>query len=440
MRTQRELETGLPADPEKTHPALTPVPPQADHAALTKLDPGVAAGMLTRMQATHGNAYVSRLARSAQLQRNPSTDAPIKVQPDAPLSAREASTQLLMKLFGADGLYATMGKHLTQFEGDMKTELGWYAGDKKSSDKKKKGVDAAMEAASSAAKSKAKETITAGLTALVGLIPKAGGPAGTAAGLLAGVLWKEFDKIAEFDPMVTEPALKQPHQHYIEAMDLARRRSSRTLMELVTANLDEMSAGSVEDVKHMLKLVDDAIATVDGRFYLDIVQGYRDIAPAKTVEPETPHAMHTGEKRGIWGGGTWVTPIKSGTIYVQFKTKGSRPEDIQIVRTIVPELPSDVMERFDSVSSSLTLAHLVETDELVMEGDAMNNWKVRIVKDRTSKLKWAESPSWTEQYLSGVAESMGGPRNEDHYKFHMGAVNVYAQIVNTPLAQAKLST
>ena len=442
MRTQRELAAKLPTDleTERPEPAIAPVPTQHENA-LAKMDPGLAAGMLTRMQSTHGNAHVSRLARSAQLQRNPSADAPVKVKPDATLSAREGAAQLVVKLFGTDGLYDTMGKHLTSFENDMKTELGWYAGDKKASSKKKKGVDAAVDAASSAAKSKAKETITAGVKALAGLIPKVGGPAGTAAGLLAGVLWKEFDKIAEFDPMVTEPALKQPHQHYIEAMDLARRRSSRTLMEQVTANLDEMSAGSVEDVKAMLKLVDDGIAQVDARFYLDIVKGYRDIAPAKTIEPETPHAQYTGEQRGIWGGGTWVTPIKSGTIYVQFKAAGSRPDDIQIVRTLVPELPSDVMERFDSVASSLTLGHLVEMDELVMEGDVMNNWKVRIVKEATtSKLKWAESPSWTEQYLSGVAEAMGGPRNEDHFKFHTGAVNVYAKIATTPLSQAKLST
>ena len=144
-------------DLERPHPApvLTPVAPQSEDLALAKLDRGVAAGMLTRMQSTHGNAYVSRMAQSALIQRNPSktVDAPIKVQPGAELSAREGAAQLVVKLFGADGLYDTMGKHLTQFENDMKTELGWYAGDKKASSKKKKGVDAAMEAASSAAKS-----------------------------------------------------------------------------------------------------------------------------------------------------------------------------------------------------------------------------------------------------------------------------------------------
>ena len=77
------------------------------------MDPGLAAGMLTRMQSTHGNAYVSRLARSAQLQRNPDADAPVKVKPDATLSAREGAAQLVVKLFGTDGLYDTMGKHLT---------------------------------------------------------------------------------------------------------------------------------------------------------------------------------------------------------------------------------------------------------------------------------------------------------------------------------------
>ena len=58
----------------------------------------------------------------------------------------------------------------------------------------------------------------------------------------------------------------------------------------------------------------------------------------------------------------------------------------------------------------------------------------------TSKLTWAESPSYSVQYLSAVADAIGGPRSEDHFKFHTGAVNVYAQIVNTPLSQAKLST
>ena len=399
--------------------------------------------MLTRLQGSHGNAYVSRLAQTALLQRDrPQTAAPpIKGQPGAVLSAGEAVHQLLLKLYGADGLFDTMGVHLARFEGDMKTELGWYAGDKKASSKKKKGVDAAMDAAAGAAKSKAKETITSGVKYLANLIPKVGGPAGTAAGILAGVVWKEFDKIAEYDPVITEPALKQPHQHYIEAADLARKAASRSLVNELTANMDEMAAGSVEDVKATIKLVDDAIAQVDARFYLDLVQGYRDIAPAKTVELETPHAQWTGEKRGVWGGGTWVTPIKSGTIYVQFKASGSRPDDIKIERTVVPELPSDVMERFDSVSSSLTLAHLVETDQLVMEGDVMNGWEVRIVKDATtSKLTWAESPSYSAQYCGAVAESMGHHGSEDHFKFHTGAVNVYAQIVNTPLSQAKLST
>ena len=281
----------------------------------------------------------------------------------------------------------------------MKTELGWYAGDKKASSKKKKGVDAAMDAAASAAKSKAKETVTSGVKYLAGLIPKVGGPAGNAAGVLAGVVWKEFDKIAEYDPVITEPALKQPHQHYIEAADLARRRRAGSLVNELTANMDEMAAGSVEDVKATIKLVDDAIAQVDARFYLDLVQGYRESRPPRPSSSRRLTPSGPARSAGLWGGGTWVTPIKSGTIYVQFKASGSRPDDIKIERTVVPELPSDVMERFDSVSSSLTLAHLVETDELVMEGDVMNGWEVRIVKDATtSKLTWAESPSYSDQY------------------------------------------
>jgi len=101
VRTQRELAAKLPTDleAERPDPAIAPVPTQHEDA-LAKMDPGLAAGMLTRMQSTHGNAYVSRLARSAQLQRTPGADAPVKVKPDATLSAREGAAQLVVKLFG----------------------------------------------------------------------------------------------------------------------------------------------------------------------------------------------------------------------------------------------------------------------------------------------------------------------------------------------------
>jgi hypothetical protein len=428
------VDTRRASDPQSSGETLAP------ETALANVSNGGAAGLLIELQHSHGNAYVSRLAQTALIQRDPQTDAPIKVKKGSVLSPGEAVDLLQAKLWSATGLFDTMGKHLAHFEDDMRTQLGWYAGDKKKSSKEKEGMDAATAAASSAAKSKAKEVITSGVKVLAGLIPKVGGPAATGAGALADVLWKQFDKIADYDPVITEPARKKPHQQYIEALDKARVEGSRALQADFIANKDEMAAGGLEAIMGMMKTVDDGLATVDKRFYLDLVQGYRAIAPSKTVELETPHAKWSGEKRGLWGGGTYVTPIKSGTIYVEFSAKGSLPEEIKIERTIVPELPKDVMERFDETDSSLTLGDLVWTNPLVMEGDVMNGWEVRILKDSQSNLTWADSPSYSQQYLSAVASARGYTGSEDHYKFHTGAVNVYAKIITTPLNKAELST
>jgi len=380
------------------------------------------------------------------LQRDTTTAAPrtsvvpqIKGTTSAKLSNKEAVHQLVLKLFAEDGLFSTLHRIVANFRDDMKTELGWYAGDKKASSKQKSGVDAAVQAAATTAKSKGKEAITAGLKYLASLLPAVGGPAGTAAGVVAGVLWSQFDKIAEYDPVITEIAQKAPHQHYIEAMEKTLTAANRSLQETLTANEDEMAAGSIDEIKSLIATVDLAIKEAEKQFYMELAQGYRAVAPAKTVELQTPHARWTGEKRGLWGGGTYVTPIKSGTIYVEFKAGGVRPEDIQFVRTVVPELPSNVLGSLNDADPSLTLGHFAGTARLVMEGE-LGGWQIRLVREAGGKLVPADAPSYTKQYLQEVAKAQGGREgtSSEREAFN-GAVLVYAKIISTPLRETKLS-
>jgi hypothetical protein len=406
--------------------------------------PEGAIGGVLGLQRTAGNRAVSRAIDHGDyhdvglLQRQPTTVPEIQGKPGAKLSAREAVHQLELKFFAQDGLYSTMHGALDRFREDMKTTLGWFAGEKKASSKEKAGVDAVQAAAVAAAKDKAKEAVTDGLKALAGLIPKVGGPAATAAGIVAGVLWKEFDKIADYDPVITQVALKKPHQHYIEAVDKTLKQSNRTLQVTLTQSEDEMAAGSVDEVTSLIATVDAAIKQVDTRFYLDLVQGYRAIAPASSVELETPHARWTGEKRGLWGGGTYITPIKSGTVYVEFKASGFAVEDIQFVRTVVPELPSDVLASLGDLDESLTLGSLVGTAKLLMEG-TYGGWQMRIVKEATGQIVPADSPSYTEQYLVEVARARGIREKTLKDAAFDGAISVYAKIISSPLKDTKLS-
>jgi len=412
--------------------------------------------MLLRLQQGPGNGYCSRLlaedaspvragAAGPLLQRDGTIVKPksgvesqIKGKSGAKLSGTEAVHRLELKLFAEDGFFSTLHRVVGRFKDDMKTELGWYAGDKKASGKKKTGLDAATQAVVGTAKTKAKEAITDGLKLLASQIPKVGGPASTAAGIVAGVLWSQFDKIAEYDPVVTELAQVAPHQHYIEALEGTLAKANRELQVTLTENEDEMAAGPLDDVKALTTKVDEATNNAEKTFYFDVVQGYRAVAPARTVELETPHARWSGEKRGLYGGGTYVTPIKSGTVYVEFKAKGVDVDDIQIVKTVVPELPKDVLGHLNESDPSLTLGHLAGTAQMLIEG-ATGSWQIRIVREPGGKLVPADQPSYTKQYLREVAKARGAREATMEGESMNGATFVYAKIITTPLKDANLS-
>ena len=396
------------------------------------------------MSVGEGNEKRGLSPISLILQRDVATAAPgttrvpqIKGKPGAKLSSMEAVHQLELKFFAEDGLFSTLHHIVANFKDDMKTKLGWYVGEKKASSKKKTGLDVAAQAVTTTAKTKAKEAIIAGLKHVAVLLPAGGGPARMVAGVVGGVLWDQFSKIAEYDPVITEEAQKAPHQHYIEATEKTLSRANRTLQETLTANEDEMAAGSIDEIKSLIAIVDQAIKEAEKSFYLELVQGYRAVAPATTVELPTPHAKWTGEKRGLYGGGTYVTPITSGTIYVEFNARGDRPEDIRIVRTVIPELPSNVLASLNDADPSLTLGYLAAgTARIVMEAKT-GGWEVRIVWEAGGKLVPADAPSYTMQYLISIARARGAREKTLEREAYNGAVFVWTKIINTPLREAK---
>jgi hypothetical protein len=123
---------------------------------------------------------------------------------------------------------------------------------------------------------------------------------------------------------------------------------------------------------------------------------------------------------------------------VEFKASGFAVEDIQFVRTVVPELPSDVLASLGDLDESLTLGSLVGTAQLLMEG-TYGGWQMRIVKDATGQIVPADSPSYTEQYLVEVAKARGIREMTLKQTAFDGAIAVYAKIISSPLKDTKLS-
>lgn len=363
------------------------------------------------------------------------------------LDANEAAERVTLLLFDSHGFFQALRDVLDAFEHDMKTRLGWYAGSQ-IAPAPQSGL--AGRIATGAAGDVAKQVGKAALGVLVQGLSGAtigAGPAGVAAGLLVGAITTAIGDLDTYRPVVLVEARKPAHQVLIESIRDAVGHAQDDLRDQWTAQITESVrqlgvAGLTEYARRIRQATDEVRAS----FYLALVSAYLRLGTGgQDVELETPHALYSGSGRGFkvfQGARYWVETIAADEVYVEFTATGFTEADFRITRTVVPRLPSTVLQELNaSTDPTARLANL-PFGRLVMEGKTPVG---------PAKLVWdgrdftaPDTPHFAKLFLLNIAKAAGDNTNwvtggDLSSGEHNGAVHLYAWIVTQPIGQLHFS-
>ncbi len=170
------------------------------------------------------------------------------------------------------------------------------------------------------------------------------------------------------------------------------------------------------------------------------MSGYLPLSPSKSLELETPHAKFTGEGRGFTpfvGSSTYVSQIEHRDIYVELKATSYVLEQMQIIRTVVPELPSTVLAQLNTQNNFFgTLPYR----RLVIEADSPLGPARIVFNTSDGSFDIPISPHFSSAFLREVFKvqtgSLGGKYSSAEFS---GAVHILSWILNQPLNRMNFS-
>lgn len=123
-------------------------------------------------------------------------------------------------------------------------------------------------------------------------------------------------------------------------------------------------------------------------------------------------------------------------MWIEFTARGHRPEDVSVVRTVLPGL--DPLWYVTGTSADMTLGDLSAGAALVMEWKGLPGGPVRFTRDASGRLAYDDVPSTTGDYFRAVAIELGQRFPTMREESFSGMIDVYARIMATPVNEAHL--
>lgn len=385
-------------------------------------DPGerAADAAADRVVAGRRATGLARTSRRQVSRQVPHTGQVQNVQPPrvttGPQDAAGAAQLVSLELFDSDGFFAAVREVLQQFQTDMTTQLGWYAGTQ-TQPVPVHGLAGriAIGAAGDLAKSTGKSALAILVQGLSGATVTAG-PAGAVAGYLLGAITTSLTDLDSYRPVVTAEAQKPAHQVLIESIRDVLRRGQEDLRQNWTSQMSaairDLGVGGLTQYAQKIR---DARDAVRRSFYLELVTAYLQLGTGgRAVELETPHAYYTGVGKGFKLGSparTWVETIAPDEVYVEFAATGYSNADFRVIRTVVPRLPSTVLAELNaSTDPQATLGNLPRR-RIVAEGNTPIG-PVKLWWDFATGRVWAEPiPHFSKMFALNVAQAAGNQTN-----------------------------
>jgi hypothetical protein len=108
---------------------------------------------------------------------------------------------------------------------------------------------------------------------------------------------------------------------------------------------------------------------------------------------------------------------------IEFKVKGELPEDVTVIKTIIPGL--DLL--WYLMGTDFTLGDLVDATNIEMEADYASG-----------RLTWQDAPSTTRDYFRNVAKALGFSFKTMEEESFLGMITIYAKLMRTPVNEAGL--
>jgi hypothetical protein len=118
---------------------------------------------------------------------------------------------------------------------------------------------------------------------------------------------------------------------------------------------------------------------------------------------------------------------------IEFKVKGELPEDVTVIKTIIPGL--DLL--WYLMGTDFTLGDLVDATNIEMEADYAGD-SVKFVRDTSGRLTWQDAPSTTRDYFRNVAKALGFSFKTMEEESFLGMITIYAKLMRTPVNEAGL--
>ena len=453
MMQESDLQPVPSVAPRREHQTIgheIPASPERPHRA--DVDP-LGPDTLLALQRSHGNRFVGNMlaAHNALLSRQPAPPpVPDPAGPhQADLSPSEAATRIELALFDSGGYFEGARSVLQNFENDMR-ELGWYAGAHHAGESE--GNSAAKDAAIEAAKAVGKKALEKLLVQIGGDVMEGLPAVGTAAAIvsLIGTALKGVDT---YTPVITERAAKPAHQVYVEGLKKQVDQEQRSLRNKWTAGKDEIM--KKVDVKKLLATsnqIEQAEESLKSSYYPDLVDGYLRIAPrGREVELPTPHSEFTGESKTVLKGlgkGQFATTIRSREIYVELAASGYEPAKMNVVRTVIPELPSTVLSRLnDPEETKGTFFGNLPFERMIIEAKTPVGPARIVYQLASATFDIPEYPHYSRMFCKQIGkQSEGGhldtgtgggiagvPQPLTHQEF-LGAELLYSDLAGRPLS------
>jgi hypothetical protein len=415
----------------------------SEQAADTAAQRVAAGGRATGLAGTGRRQVARQVPQTGQTQN---------VQPPrvtGPTDAAGAAQLVTLELFDSDGYFATVRAILQQFQDEMTTQLGWYAGSQTQA-APVHGVPGqiAIGAASEVAKTAGKSALTILVQGLSGGLVAAG-PAGATAGFLLSAITTSIADVDSYRPVVLAEAQKPPHQVLIEGIRDVIHRGQEDVRQNWTAQMTQATRDlGVSGLTAYANQIRRATETVRQSFYLELVAAYLRLGTGgQSLEWQTPHAQYTGEGRGFQafhGARYWVETIAADEVYVEFAASDFTPSAFRILRTIVPRLPSRVLAQLNSNTDPQAMLASLPYRRLVMEANTPVG-PVKLMWDTaTARLTAADIPHFSKFFCLRVAQAAGVNTNTAGQDMstgeYTGAVTVYAWIVSQPLNRMHFMT
>lgn len=333
-----------------------------------------------------------------------------------PTDAAGAAALVTLELFDSDGFFAAVREVLQQFQTDMTTQLGWYAGSQ-TQPVPVHGLagQIAIGAATELAKSTGKSALTVLVEGLSGGMVAAG-PAGAVAGYLLSAITTSLADMDSYRPVVTAEAQKPAHQVLIESIRDVLRRGQEDLRQNWTAQITAATRDlGVGGLMQYVQKIRDARDAVRRSFYLELVTAYLQLGTGgQAVELETPHAYYTGVGKGFKLGSparTWVETIAPDEVYVEFAASGYANADFRVIRTVVPRLPSTVLAQLNAnPDPQATLGNLPRR-RIVAEGQTPIGPAKLWWDFATGRVGAEPIPHFSRMFALNVAQAAGNRTN-----------------------------